>query len=202
MKTLFATLTAAIFALTLVFAPIVQADQSKDKVAKTYTAEFPAKWFWGDESEQAKLNELVGKPAPPLYLTDWIGDKKSLKERKGEIVVVDFWGTWCGPCLAAIPHTNKLLSKYKDQGVDVLAVCNTRGSETMAEVTNDKNIEYTTAKDVNDQSKEAWNVMWWPTFALVDRDGVLRAIGLQTDHVEDALRELLKEQPASTKSKE
>src|SRR5687768_944052 len=55
------------------------------------------------------------------------GDAKDLQAmvdgHKGEVVFVDFWATWCGPCVEGFPHTVELSQKYKDQGLATIAVC-------------------------------------------------------------------------------
>jgi len=154
---------------------------------------FPSDWFWGEPDQQAEHEAMVGKEPPPLYLTDWHGKKMDLDQLKGKVVLIDVWATWCGPCLAAIPHNNELLEKYGDKGLVIIGVCNTDGADTMAKVAKEKGMKYPTAKDVDKKTEKAWNVHWWPTYALIDRSGIVRAVGLQTSYVEDAVKALLKE---------
>jgi cytochrome c biogenesis protein CcmG/thiol:disulfide interchange protein DsbE len=192
MKTKNLRLTLFLTGLATLTVPIALA---AEKVA------FPEDWFWtSDDPSQKARDAMVGKPMPAWEVADWLNGEKKAADLKGKIVVVDFWATWCGPCIAAIPHTNEILEKYKDKGVEVVAICCTRGSETMKETVDAKKLKYSTAKDVDGKSAKAWNVGFWPTFALVDRQGNVRAIGLSTDHVEDALKKLLEEQPAKTEA--
>jgi thiol-disulfide isomerase/thioredoxin len=158
---------------------------------------FPKDWFWHSNDEQRRQHqELIGKPAPKLELTEWVNGPVTAEQMKGKIVVVDFWATWCGPCIAAIPHNNEIATKYKDQGVLVIGVCGSnRGQERMEQVAREKGIEYPTAKDSTLQSAKAWRVMWWPTYGVIDRDGKLRALGLKPQYVDKVIEELLKEQP-------
>ena len=65
---------------------------------------------------------LVGKPAPDFTL-DLLGGKTfHLADAKGRIVVLDFWATWCGPCLQAMPQVERVSEEFKDQGVQLVAV--------------------------------------------------------------------------------
>jgi thiol-disulfide isomerase/thioredoxin len=70
----------------------------------------------------------LGDEAKPLVISDWIkGDKVDLAKGKGETVyVVEFWATWCPPCLTTIPHLTKLQKEYKDQGVVVIGISSER----------------------------------------------------------------------------
>lgn len=59
----------------------------------------------------------VGDPAPPLSIGKWIKGEPVTQFEPGKVYVMEFWATWCGPCIAAIPHITELQEKYKDQGV-------------------------------------------------------------------------------------
>ena len=62
----------------------------------------------------------VGDPAPALQVSAWVqGDPVETFE-PGKVYLVEFWATWCGPCITAIPHVNALHEKYKDQGLVVI----------------------------------------------------------------------------------
>ncbi len=65
----------------------------------------------------------VGAVAPDFEAQDLEGRTVKLSDFSGKIIVLDFWATWCGPCKASLPHTQEVASKYKDQGVVVLANC-------------------------------------------------------------------------------
>ena len=73
---------------------------------------------------EAKVAMLkVGAAAPDFPATDLNGKAVKLSDYRGKIVILDFWATWCGPCIASMPHTNEVAAHYKDQGVVVLASC-------------------------------------------------------------------------------
>ena len=137
-------------------------------------------------------SQLLRKPAPPLVLSDWINGEVSAEQRKGKVVVVDFWATWCGPCRASIPHNNELLKKYASQGVLLVGVCCGGGEDKMAEVAQTFGIQYPTAKAAASVTA-AWKVSYWPTYAILDRKGELRALGVRPGAVEGLVEALLAE---------
>lgn len=60
--------------------------------------------------------------APNFSLRDIEGDLYELSEHQGEVIVINFWATWCGPCLAELPHLSAIDKNYEDKGVDVVVI--------------------------------------------------------------------------------
>src|SRR5436190_6120725 len=161
-------------------------------------SEFPDTWTWDKEADaRARHAALEGKPMPALNVTGWINGQVKPEEMKGKVVIVDFYATWCGPCMAAIPHNNELLKKYKDKGLLIVGVCtHGRGQEKMEQVVKEKGIEYPTARDAQLKSQKAWAVHYYPTYAVIDRKGIVRVVGLQPHNLEKVITKLLDEHPA------
>jgi thiol-disulfide isomerase/thioredoxin len=66
----------------------------------------------------------IGDPAPTLKATKWLQGEEVKKFEPGKIYVVEFWATWCGPCIAAMPHLAELQAQYKDKGITVIGFTN------------------------------------------------------------------------------
>jgi thiol-disulfide isomerase/thioredoxin len=191
---LFVALVVAAFATTWLLMPRAASDAGGGAA----NWEFPRDWFLQENDQQRAAHSLLlGKPMPPLDLSQWENGQVNAEEMQGKVVLIDFWATWCGPCLEAVPHNNELFEKYHDKGLEMIGVCTDEGQENYQQVVKDKGFKYPTARDANAKSEKAWSVFWFPTYAVIDRQGRLRAIGVAGDDVEQVVQKLLAE-PAAT----
>ena len=185
--------------------------------------EFPEEWFWRMGKAGAAHRAMTGKPAPELKVkggeSGWtiIGDETpelaaTLKELnaeggdidalKGKVVVVDFWATWCGPCRAALPKNVEMMKELGPKGLVVLGIHDAaRGSDKMNDIAKGASLNYPLAIDDGGRSAAEWKVGFWPTYGVIDRKGILRAIGLQPQHVRAVAEKLLAEDAPETKTK-
>ncbi len=163
------------------------------------TASFERDWFLMSKSPEryARLQQMVGSPAPELKIQRWTGEPMSLRGLRGKIVVLDFWGTWCAPCLKAMPHTNDVYEAYRSRGVEIIGVCDgLNGAGTFDEVFESHRIAFPTALDRGRATFTAYRGEWFPFLVLIDRKGVIRARGLNPRTLEKAIDALLDEQPS------
>jgi thiol-disulfide isomerase/thioredoxin len=110
------------------------------------------------------------KPMPGLNLQDFDGKKVAWDEFKGNVLVVDFWATWCGPCISEVPMLNKLQEKYADRGLKVIGV--TMASGEAKEVKSNParaKMKYTVVMGDDDQSYDL-NIFGFPTTYVVTKD--------------------------------
>jgi thiol-disulfide isomerase/thioredoxin len=113
-------------------------------------------------------NEL--KPLPPINLQNFDGKAIPADEFKGNIVVLDFWATWCAPCIAEIPALNRLEEKYGAKGVRVVGVTMASGeAKEVKPFIGRHKMKYTILMGDDDQAYDL-NVVAFPTTYLVTRD--------------------------------
>lgn len=157
--------------------------------------EFPDDWTWDDKPEdRASHAALEGKPMPALHVSDWINGGITASAIKGKVVVLDLYATWCGPCMRAIPHNNELLKKYASQGLVIIGVCTDgQGQDVFASNAAEHGLTYPAARDPELKTEKAYAVHYYPTYAIIDRKGIVRVIGLQPTHVEEVIQKLLAE---------
>ncbi|NJK94093.1 MAG: TlpA family protein disulfide reductase [Bacteroidales bacterium] len=101
-------------------------------------------------------------------------EQKSFNDLKGEkLTLIDFWATWCKPCNKAIPELNKLYSRFKPQGVEIIGI-NCDGPRSISKVgpmVKSLQIQYPVLIDINTSLMNDLNLMAYPTLLLVDGEG-------------------------------
>lgn len=149
---------------------------------------------------RTQKDTLEGKQPPELQVKNWVnnaGQDIKLGDQKGKVVVLDFWGVWCGPCKAAMPKLKKLHDQYKDKGLVIIGVHTTKDGEKMAEYAKEAGLAWPTAVDANGQTVNAFHVDAFPAYYLIDRDGKLRVADLVGADLESAIEILLQEKVAA-----
>jgi|UniRef100_UPI00404AD8B1 thiol-disulfide isomerase/thioredoxin len=144
----------------------------------------------------------VGTDAPDFLMQDVAGNEVRLSDFKGKVVILDFWATWCGPCIASMPHTNELAAKYKDQGVVVLGAGTSDKIAKFQEWIPQNQSKYPDirfAYDLNEReslnfedraSAKLYHVVGIPTQFVIGRDGKITGVVVGYDGENDARAEL------------
>ncbi|HTJ17152.1 MAG TPA: TlpA disulfide reductase family protein [Steroidobacteraceae bacterium] len=142
--------------------------------------------------------DIVGKPAPDFALRSMQGPSMRLSEHLGEVVVINFWATWCGPCRQEMPLLDALYGKYKQAGLVLLSVNIDEKVEPAIEMAQTLKVSYPVLFDARKEVSRAFDVGAMPVTVLVDRAGVVRYVsegykpGYEKRYT-DKLRELLNE---------
>ncbi|WP_075982179.1 thiol-disulfide oxidoreductase ResA [Bacillus massilinigeriensis] len=123
--------------------------------------------FTKEEVEKVEL----GKTAPDFALVDMNGQKHKLSDYKGQGVFLNFWATWCKPCKNEMPYINNQYQKYKDQGVQVLAVDVGESDIVVKEYADNLNLSFPIVNDKDGQVMTAYGIDPLPITFLIDKDG-------------------------------
>ncbi len=170
---------------------------------KTATWGLVAVLGWGWLIAPATGQSLdIGSPAPKLSVSNWIKglpvDLASVRGR--QISVVEFWATWCGPCVSSVPHLTELQRRYASRGVQVVAITQADESNTLERVQQfvrrwGEKMDYTVGFDANGETYKAYmdaaDQGGIPTVFVVDQAGRIAWIGYPDDGLDDVLEELL-----------
>lgn len=158
----------------------------------------------GAKEKRKGKDALEGKAPPPLEVEQWLNtDGKVLKlaDLKGKVIVLDFWGTWCPPCRAAMPHLKELYDKHKKDGLVIIGVHTTNGADKMTDYVKKEELPWPICADVNRQTVKAFLVDSYPDYYLIDRQGNLRVADLANKNLDKAIDILLKEKGPAANGK-
>lgn len=134
----------------------------------------------------------VGQLAPEFALRDPDGNVRELGDYRGDIVWINFWATWCGPCRRELPDIQNLATEFEDEGLVVLAVNQAQLAETAESFWEELGLDLPILLDSGAEVSEQYRLIGLPHNVFIDRDGVLRSnhIGFLT---EGQMREALAE---------
>ncbi|MEM6312947.1 MAG: TlpA disulfide reductase family protein [Planctomycetota bacterium] len=142
-------------------------------------------------------NALVGQAAPGFALDDLDGNPVALSDFAGKVVVLEFWATWCGPCVQSLPALAQLQTKYGED-VAVLALNQREDVPTIRAFLDRTGIDIAVLRDTDAGVAGQYGVSGLPTIIVVDRSGAVRHVfvgfGPETEGeidaaVDEALRE-------------
>jgi thiol-disulfide isomerase/thioredoxin len=114
---------------------------------------------------------LIGKPAPEVRLDLLDGGKFKLSEEKGHIVVLDFWATWCAPCMQSMPELIEVTQEFKDQKVKYVAVNMQEDRATISATLERAKLSPIVALDIDGAAAERYEVSAVPQVVIIGADG-------------------------------
>ena len=143
-------------------------------------------------------SNLAGQPAPDFALRSSTGENLRLSEYRGDVVMINFWATWCGPCRQEMPLLDDLYNRYQRVGFNLLGVNidddSSRAMDMMAEL----GVNFPVLFDERKEVSRMYDVDAMPVTILVDREGNVRYVhqGYKPGYEElylDEIRSLLRE---------
>jgi peroxiredoxin len=137
-------------------------------------------------------------PAPPFTLTALSGQQGALSQYKGQVVMVNFWATWCGPCQQEMPLLDQMYKKYKPAGFTLIGVNVDKEAPAVKELLARKPVSFPVLLDPANQVSKAYHVDEMPSSVIIDRKGEIRYIhrgykpGDENEY-QDRIRQLIRE---------
>ncbi len=135
-----------------------------------------------DFSSMSESNQmaLLGVEAPDFTLPTLDGGEQTLSDLRGKVVLLDFWALWCGPCVQAMPHMQKIASHFEGEDVVVLGVNgDSAGSEDrIKKLLEGKEVQFPQVLDVEGEVSGLYHVSGIPCTILIDQEGIVQDIGI------------------------
>ena len=146
----------------------------------------------GNLHEMESLN--VGQEAPPFEATTVSGETVALSELRGDVVLLEFWATWCAPCIPEIPYLENVWSKYRGDGFHLVGISLDERTETLKEFVEAEDIMWPQVQQADGWDGEIvklYNVGGIPRMYLIDRNGTIAAKDLRKEEIEREVRGLM-----------
>lgn len=130
---------------------------------------------WRVPAINATLQPYPGQPqAPALELIGLDGRRHTLADYRGKVVLVNFWASWCPPCVEEIPSLNRLQTKLAGKDFTILGIDMGEDAETVRRFLEQVPAEYPVLLDPDDSAVKPWKLRAFPTTFLIDREGRIR----------------------------
>ena len=141
---------------------------------------------------------MEGQPAPDFALKSSTGENLRLSEFRGDVVMINFWATWCGPCRQEMPLLDELYNRYERVGFNLLGVNIDDDSRRAMQMIDELGVDFPVLFDARKEVSELYEVEAMPVTVIVDREGTVRYVhhGYKPGYEEkylDQVRSLLRE---------
>jgi len=137
-------------------------------------------------------SDLAGQVAPDFALKSATGENLRLSEYRGDVVMINFWATWCGPCRQEMPLLNELFDRYERVGFNLLGVNIDDDSRRAMQMVEDLGVSFPVLFDETKEVSKLYQVEAMPVTVIVDREGVVRYVhhGYKPGYEEHYLTEI------------
>ena len=119
-----------------------------------------------------------GKPAPDFEFEDPEGRASSLSDLQGKPVLLNFWATWCGPCMHEMPFLQEIYNEWSDKGLVLLAVDVGESPSTVKRFLQDSGFSFPVILDTERAVAAKYNIRGIPTTFLINKDGIIEGYKL------------------------
>jgi len=121
-------------------------------------------------------SDLAGQAAPDFVLKSSTGENLRLSEYRGDVVMINFWATWCGPCRQEMPLLNDLFNRYQRVGFSLLGVNIDDDSRRAMQMVEDLGVDFPVLFDETKAVSKLYQVEAMPVTVIVDREGIVRYV--------------------------
>jgi cytochrome c biogenesis protein CcmG, thiol:disulfide interchange protein DsbE len=115
----------------------------------------------------------IGSPAPDFTVQD-AERKVTLSQYRGQVVVLNFWATWCPPCVEETPSLVQMNDRLKNKGITLVGVSVDVDADAYHRFIKNHKIDYVTVRDADQKSNNLYGTFKFPETYIIDRDGTLR----------------------------
>ncbi|HHI92485.1 MAG TPA: TlpA family protein disulfide reductase [Gammaproteobacteria bacterium] len=142
--------------------------------------------------------DVVGSTAPDFTLKSRSGENVKLSELRGEVVMINFWASWCAPCRQEMPLLEDIYKKYSDLGFVLLGVNVEEDSSKAADLLREIPVSFPILYDNTNEVTKLYKVVAMPSTVMVDRNGTVRYLhrgylpGYEEEYIKQ-IKELIKE---------
>ena len=143
-------------------------------------------------TDYQRIELKIGAELPDYAFTDFDGKARKLADFRGKYLLLDFWGTWCGPCVAEIPHLKEAYEKYRSRGFEILGMDQDESVDKVKKFLVDKGVTWTqaTTDSIKELLEKRFRITAYPTTVLLDPNGKIISLG-QKDQPRLRSKELL-----------
>ena len=162
--------TVLVLSLLLVHNVLFAFENKSDSIK--YTPPDDAK-----KAEPRSPHPLLAKPAPSFKLELLDGGEFDLSQQKDKnIVILDFWATWCGPCVRVMPVMEEVANEYKDKGVILIAVNLRESPQKIRSFLQEQGLHPIVALDKDGAVGTVYKAQYIPQTVIIDKDGIVQAV--------------------------
>lgn len=138
----------------------------------------------------------IGKQAPEITATTIDGNRFQLSDHRGKVVVLEFWATWCGPCVKKMPFMKQLHEKYKDKSLVIVGISQDEDRRRMLDFVAKHELPWIQIHDVSgasggDPIGMRWKIFQIPQIYVLDHNGVIRYMPQSEAQIERAVKDLV-----------
>ena len=128
----------------------------------------------GCGSDSSSPAAVVGNPAPNFQLPDLDGQTISLNDLKGKPVLINFWATWCSPCVSEMPYIQEIHEDWSDTGLMVLAINIGDSPQAVEQFLQEHNLALPVLLDTQNRVAAQYGIQYIPTTFFIDKDGIIQ----------------------------